>query len=47
VNLGTVMRESAEAVGGVGGGHEMAAGAKIPAARADLFEKLVLEKVAA
>jgi single-stranded-DNA-specific exonuclease len=47
VNLGEVMREAAESVGGVGGGHSMAAGAKIPFARRDDFTRLVLEKVAA
>jgi len=46
VNLGVVMREAAEAVDGVGGGHSMAAGAKIPSAKADAFSKLVLEKIA-
>jgi len=46
VNLGEVMREAAESVGGVGGGHSMAAGAKIPFSRRDDFTKLVLEKVA-
>lgn len=47
VNLGLVMREAAEAVGGVGGGHTMAAGAKIPSSGADPFSKLVMEKVLA
>jgi single-stranded-DNA-specific exonuclease len=47
VNLGEVMREAALSVGGVGGGHSMAAGAKIPFSRRDDFTKLVLEKVAA
>ncbi len=44
-NLGLVMREAAEAVNGTGGGHTMAAGAKIPSTGADLFFKLVLERV--
>jgi len=47
VNLGEVMRKAAESVGGVGGGHSMAAGAKIPFAKRDDFTRLVLEKVAA
>jgi len=47
VNLGVVMRESAEAVEGVGGGHSMAAGAKIPSSKAEAFSKLVLEKISA
>lgn len=47
VNLGVVMREAAEAVGGVGGGHSMAAGAKIPSSKAEAFSKLVLERIAA
>jgi single-stranded-DNA-specific exonuclease len=46
VNLGEVMREAAESVGGVGGGHRMAAGAKIPISKRDDFTRLVLEKVA-
>ncbi len=47
VNLGEVMREAAQSVGGVGGGHSMAAGAKIPFSKRDDFTKAVLEKVAA
>jgi RecJ-like exonuclease len=47
VNLGLIMREAAEAVDGVGGGHTMAAGAKIPSARAEEFSKAVLERVTA
>ncbi len=47
VNLGLVMREAAEAVKGVGGGHTMAAGAKIPSSGADTFSQLVIEKVLA
>ena len=45
VNLGQVMREAAEAVEGVGGGHAMAAGAKIPAAMAPAFEKAVAARI--
>ena len=41
VNLGLVMRGAAEAVNGVGGGHGMAAGAKIPSSQAEAFSKLV------
>lgn len=47
VNLGQLMREAAEAVGGVGGGHNMAAGAKIPAAEAEAFFRFVMEKAPA
>ena len=47
VNLGDVMREAALKVGGVGGGHSMAAGAKIPSSKRDDFIKAVLEKVSA
>lgn len=47
VNLGLIMREAAEAVEGVGGGHAMAAGAKIPSSKADSFSKAVVEKVSA
>jgi len=46
VNLGMTLREAAEAVKGVGGGHTMAAGAKIPASAAATFSKLVVEKMA-
>jgi len=45
VNLGLVMREAAEAVEGVGGGHTMAAGAKIPASAAEAFSKSVAERI--
>ena len=45
VDLGSVMREAAAEVGGVGGGHAMAAGAKIPASRADAFSKSVADRV--
>ena len=45
VNLGLIMKEAAEHVGGVGGGHSMAAGAKIPIAKRDEFTRVVLEKI--
>lgn len=45
VNLGIILKEAAEAVGGVGGGHSMAAGAKIPVTKRDEFTAVVLEKV--
>ncbi len=45
VNLGEVMREAALKVGGVGGGHSMAAGAKIPFSRRDDFTRSVIERV--
>jgi RecJ-like exonuclease len=45
VNLGLIMKEAAERVGGVGGGHSMAAGAKIPIAKRDEFTRVVLEKI--
>jgi len=44
VNLGIIMRGAAEEVGGVGGGHAMAAGAKIPASEAEHFSRAVLER---
>jgi single-stranded-DNA-specific exonuclease len=47
VNLGLVMREAAEAVDGTGGGHAMAAGAKIPSSKSESFTKAILERVAA
>ncbi|MDG6898281.1 MAG: DHH family phosphoesterase [Nitrososphaerota archaeon] len=46
VNLGVTLREAAEAVKGVGGGHTMAAGAKIPSSAAAAFTKTVMEKLA-
>ena len=45
VNLGLIMREAAESVDGVGGGHSMAAGAKIPSSKAASFSKAVLDRV--
>jgi len=45
INLGLIMREEAEAVEGVGGGHAMAAGAKVPASRAESFSRAVMERV--
>jgi RecJ-like exonuclease len=45
VNLGLIMREAAEAVGGVGGGHTMAAGAKIPLSKRDAFSTAVAERI--
>ena len=45
VNLGLIMREAAEVVDGVGGGHAMAAGAKIPSAKAEAFSRAVVERV--
>ncbi len=47
VNLGLLMREAAESVGGTGGGHSMAAGAKIPASAADRFYAAVAGRVGA
>lgn len=47
VNLGLILKEAAEAVGGVGGGHSMAAGAKIPVARKDEFTAAVIQRVSA
>ncbi|MDA4120994.1 MAG: DHH family phosphoesterase [Thaumarchaeota archaeon] len=47
VNLGKIMREAAESVNGVGGGHNMAAGAKIPAAMVDAFSRAVVDRVTA
>ncbi|MCF8885371.1 MAG: DHH family phosphoesterase [Nitrososphaerota archaeon] len=37
LNLGYVMRKAAENVGGVGGGHDVAAGAEIPLAKKTMF----------
>jgi RecJ-like exonuclease len=37
LNLGRIMREAAESVGGVGGGHHLAAGAEIPKDRINEF----------
>lgn len=46
VNLGLLMRDAAESVEGVGGGHTMAAGAKIPHSRSKDFSKAVVDRVA-
>jgi len=45
VNLGLILKEAAESVGGVGGGHSMAAGAKIPVSKRDEFTAVVVERV--
>lgn len=45
VNLGLIMREAAEGVNGVGGGHEMAAGAKIPSSAVESFSRAVIARV--
>jgi len=45
VNLGLLMRDAAKAVKGVGGGHTMAAGARIPSGEVESFVSLVSEKV--
>lgn len=45
VNLGLIMRDAASAVDGVGGGHSMAAGAKIPSSKASEFSKAVSEMI--
>ncbi|MDG6985882.1 MAG: DHH family phosphoesterase [Nitrososphaerota archaeon] len=45
VNLGLIMREAAQEVDGVGGGHAMAAGARIPASSSEAFSKSVVGKV--
>ena len=45
INLGLIMKEVAGAVKGVGGGHAMAAGAKIPSSETGSFTKLVAERV--
>ena len=47
VNLGLIMREAAEAVDGVGGGHAMAAGAKIPASKSEAFSEAVAQRIPA
>ena len=47
VDLGLIMREAAEAVDGIGGGHAMAAGAKIPSSKADAFSDAVAARVSA
>jgi single-stranded-DNA-specific exonuclease len=46
VNLGVIMQEAAEAVDGVGGGHAMAAGARIPSSKAETFSRAIMERLA-
>ncbi|WP_425601188.1 DHHA1 domain-containing protein [Haloplanus halobius] len=46
LDLSAVMREAAQSVGGDGGGHDVAAGATIPAAERDAFVAAVDELVA-
>jgi len=49
LNLGNIMKEAAEVVGGAGGGHNIAAGAQIPEGEEEVFlkiaDELVLESV--
>ena len=45
VNLGLVMRDAAERVGGVGGGHTKAAGARISLTKEPEFSKAVEERI--
>jgi RecJ-like exonuclease len=45
INLGLIMKDVAVAVRGVGGGHTMAAGAKIPSSETGPFTKLVAERL--
>jgi single-stranded-DNA-specific exonuclease len=47
MDLSSAMRAVAEKVGGVGGGHNIAAGATIPASRKDEFLDLLDEMVGA
>ncbi len=44
VDLGTMMRRAAEMMGGVGGGHKMAAGARIPLLKGPEFAREILER---
>lgn len=41
INLGEIMREAAEKFSGMGGGHDVAAGAQIPIDRLDYFLRIV------
>jgi single-stranded-DNA-specific exonuclease len=45
LNLGEIMRVAAERFGGAGGGHDIAAGAQVPAKDAEDFVKVVDELV--
>ena len=45
VNLGLIFREATEKIGGVGGGHDVAAGAEFPKENEAEFVKLVDESV--
>ncbi len=45
VNLGSIFHESSEKMGGVGGGHDVAAGAEFPKERETEFIRIVDEKV--
>jgi RecJ-like exonuclease len=45
VNLGLILREAAETVDGVGGGHAMAAGARIPSSKSESFTRAVVERI--
>ncbi|KAA0007752.1 MAG: DHH family phosphoesterase [Thermoplasmata archaeon] len=43
INLGEAMRNAAQAIGGEGGGHPVAAGASIPKGKEEEFLKLLDE----
>lgn len=43
LNAGDVMKKAAEAAGGIGGGHRVAAGASIPAEKLDIFVRKAAE----
>jgi len=45
LNLGLAIREAASAVGGIGGGHDVAAGAQIPAGSEEDFIKILEELI--
>jgi RecJ-like exonuclease len=47
INLGTTLREAAALAGGTGGGHGVAAGARVPAAKVSEFIAAVAERVSA
>lgn len=45
LNLGNIMKDASESLGGAGGGHNIAAGAQIPAGKEDDFLSIVNESV--
>jgi RecJ-like exonuclease len=45
INLGIIFQEASKRIGGIGGGHDVAAGAEFPKEQEEEFLRLVTEKI--